>query len=407
MPKLKLNSAFIDNFPRPDKRLELYDELVDGLFVRITKNGTKTFGLAYGTEGKRYTIGRFKAISLSDARKIARQLKARIALGEDPQAQKVAEKYAPKKITFKELAMEFEEKHMRNLREKTKNEYKRIINVELVPVLGKKVAEEIHRRDVIRLLDNVAIVRGKETMANRIRARLHSIFEFGISRSLVESNPVRSTPQYSGGNRRKDRYYNKQEIHALWKAFEEQDEPARSVFKILLLTGQRSKETRHMRWNDIQGDIWVIPKELSKSGREHHVPLSSLAIEILEERKLHAGDSEWVFESPTNPGNPLLSLKRPKGNIRRVSKINDDQTVKDFTPHDLRRTAATFMAKLGVDRTTLGKVLNHKGLSGDGLVTGIYDRHSYMGEKRDALENWALHLEKIIHGETTNIIKIA
>ena len=400
MPKLTLNSPFIEHYPTPEKRVELYDDLVDGLFVRITKNGVKTFGLAYGPDGKRYTIGRFKSISLAEARKVARQLNARIALGEDPQAEKVAKKNEPKKITFRQLTDQYKKIHLPSLREKTRSEYERIITNELIPVLGKKVAEEIYRRDIIKLLDEVAIVRGKKTMANRIRARLHSIFEFGISRSLVENNPVGSTPQYSDGNRKKDRFYSEKEIKSLWQAFNEQDEPARSVFKMLLITGQRSKETRHMRWNDIQEKVWVIPKELSKSNREHHVPLSSIAIEILKERKKIAGNSEFVFESPTKPGQPLLSLKRPKENVRKISKIDEDITVDDFTPHDLRRTAATYMAKLGIDRTTLGKILNHNGLSGDGFVTAVYDRYDYATEKQKALECWSDHLEQIISGKT-------
>jgi integrase len=100
-----------------------------------------------------------------------------------------------------------------------------------------------------------------------------------------------------------------------------------------------------------------------------------------------------VFESPRAEGQPIGSIKASK------EKIQKQSSVTDFRPHDLRRTVATHMAKLAIDRTVLGKVLNHRGLAGDSQVTAIYDRYSYMKEKRQAMNQWSSYLQKILAGQ--------
>lgn len=218
-------------------------------------------------------------------------------------------------------------------------------------------------------------------------------------------NPVSGIKSYPEGETKRERYYSEKELRHLWKAFNEAHQPAGSVFKMLLLTGQRKTETMKMKWSDISGDVWTIPAQLAKGNRSHDVPLSDAALVVLETMKMLNGNKTYVFNSPVLDDAPVDEIKRSVKKVREFTGENDFQ-VKDFRLHDMRRTAATYMAKLNVDRTVLGKILNHKGLAGDGQVTAIYDRHSYMSEKRQALQKWSQYLQRILEGETAKITRL-
>ena len=143
-----------------------------------------------------------------------------------------------------------------------------------------------------------------------------------------------------------------------------------------------------MRWQDIDFDKgwWTIPAELNKSGRTHRVPLAPRALSILLELKKQPEHPELVF--PGKQGYRVSGLWRSGDRVRRVSGI-------DFVPHDLRRTAASHMAGMGIGRLTIGKILNHA----DPSITSVYDRHSYDNEKRAALKAWECRLDEIITGK--------
>lgn len=406
MPKKKLTAAFVDKV-KVDVQIDYYDKHTKGLGLRVSPGGAKTFFYRYrfAAKNRRYSIDRYSdSFTLSDARAKADELRSYVKRGGDPSGEerRARQREVIELTTFKELAKEFQSIHVSTLRKKTQDEHNRIINNELIPVLGKHNALDITKSQVISLLDKKAIKDDKKTMANRIRARLHSIFEFGIQRGKLTKNPVTGIKPYSTGETKRDRFYSEKEINILWKAFSDIDEPAGSIMKMLLLTGQRKTETMRMKWENIEGDVWTIPATLAKGKRTHHVPLSHLAIEVLNKMKRLKSDKEYVFSSPVNPAEAIQDIKRQVNHVRKYSD-DSDITVKDFRLHDLRRTAATYMAELNVDRTVLGKILNHKGVAGDGLVTAIYDRHDYMKEKKSALQKWAFRLEHItsVDEETT------
>lgn len=139
--------------------------------------------------------------------------------------------------------------------------------------------------------------------------------------------------------------------------------------------------------------MWIIPPSLAKNKQEHHVPLTEQSLKILLSLNK---DSEFVFQSPGISNQPVKSIKR------QTKSIKDNTPVKDFRVHDIRRTIATYLAKFGTDRTTIGKILNHKGMSSDNSITAIYDRYSYEEEKRKALQNWETYLIKYISGKVAN-----
>ncbi|MDX1637930.1 MAG: integrase arm-type DNA-binding domain-containing protein, partial [Balneolaceae bacterium] len=185
MPKRHLTDQFIRNLTPPDKRTEYYDQHliedntlkgkgVKGLFIRLTEAGSIYFYYRYYFNGnyKSYKVGSYPDLGLSEARDKARELAQKVNEGVDPQAEKNRRKNQPDPETFKAVATEFKEKYLPTLRETTREEYKRIIDVELVPKLGKYPIKEISKNQIISLLDAKAY--GKKpapVMANRIRAR--------------------------------------------------------------------------------------------------------------------------------------------------------------------------------------------------------------------------------------------
>lgn len=156
-----------------------------------------------------------------------------------------------------------------------------------------------------------------------------------------------------------------------------------------------------MRWDQVDKSEWKIPSQSNKVDRLHYVPLNKMVSDVIEGLRPLTGNSEWVFESFYHPGNHMKNVHGSVENIQELSGVDD------FRIHDLRRTAASNMARLGTDRTVLGKVLNHKGLSGDSAITAVYDRYEYMKEKRIALAKWERFIGEIIEGETTgNVIQM-
>jgi len=401
MAKRKLTHSFISNLDLPDKRKEISDTVADGLALRVTKTGHKSFVFRYrfGNKVRRFTIGTFGMVSLAAARREAENLHIKVKKGIDPQAEKQANRNRPDPKTVGDLAALFKKKHLPTLRDSTQKSYTARIDSIILPALKNVPAKELSRMDIIEMLDELVYERGEDVNANRVRAILSSMYSFGVQRGIAEYNPVK-TIKPLGKEKSRDRVYDEDEIKALWKAFEQQPEPSQSIFKMLLLTGQRKGETCRMQWNDIQDRIWTIPKNQTKANRTHHVPLIDKAYEILE--KLHplTGKSAYVFQSTFKKNQPITRLSDAVERVREISGVDD------FRMHDLRRTAATYMAESGTERTIIGKVLNHKGLAGDNQVTARYDRYDYMKEKRTALNRWAHKLQQIIEGTETKITKI-
>lgn len=390
MPKMKLTHQLLANQKPPKKRKEIYDTLVNGLFVRITKTGNITFGLAYGSKGKRYTIGVFPTIGLAEARDVAKKLKIKVALGEDPQANKIAKRDAQKPMSVLELSESFKERYLPKLKDSTSSDYKRRIDNYIIPALGSIPANELSRRDIIKLLESIAEDKGRPVQSNRVKSILSSMYSYAVNRALVEHNPVKGIKPL-GKEKRRKRYYSESEIISIWEAFNQEPEPYCSLFKMLLICGQRSGETRKMKWDDISDGIWTIPEEDTKAGRRHRIPIPYLAMDILKIMQSISGASDFVFSSPVLNNEPIAWLQKASGRVKKSSGVED------FRLHDLRRTTATYLASLKTERTVLGKILNHKGLAGDNQVTAVYDAFDYMKEKKEALNKWNHKLYEILN----------
>lgn len=359
---------------------DYWDVKLPGFGVRITRQGRKTFVLRYRANGRkrRISIGTYPIWSLADARKEARQLLAATAKGGDPQRARKAELAAE---SFEELAHEYIERHAKR-RKKSWKEDQRKLDKDLLPEWAKRKAKDITRRDVFRVLDKI-VERGSPSQANRTLALISKIFNFGIDEEILEANPAQRVRK-PAKEKSRDRVLKEEEIRALWQALDAEEPVVAGTYRLRLLTAQRGIEVLSMRWSDIDGEWWTIPAAVSKNGLPHRVPLSPQALAILQQLKPLTGSSEWVFESPKKPGTHITAVR--KATVRLASGA-----AVDFTAHDLRRTAATYMATMGVSRLTIAKILNHAERS----VTAIYDRASYDAEKRLALMRWGKKVELI------------
>jgi integrase len=332
---------------------------------------------------RRATLGTLPPLSLADARELARKALVDAATGNDPAAAKIEQRAAP---TFRELAVLYLDKHAPQKR--SAREDRRIIERELLPHWRAALAHDIRRADVIALLDGIAS-RPAPIMANRTLALVRKLFNFGIQRALVESNPctLLSPP---GTERRRERVLSEEEIRGLWRALD--NEPSARLVAALrlgLLTVQRPGEITRLRWPDVSeersGWWWTIPPEFAKNGRAHRVPLSPQAVRVLASLERTGGP--WVLPGRRNDG-PMLETSV----ARYVADLRERLATEHFTPHDLRRTGASHMTGIGVGRLVVKKLLNHV----DSDVTAIYDRHSYDAEKRAALDAWGRHVEEIV-----------
>jgi len=397
MPKKKLTQRFINSINKPEKTVSYYDTKTKGLILRVTKKGTKTFSYRYYEDGKnkRFTIGRYPKFSLKDARNEVQRIKTGRLDGKDPQLERKQKRTAMK---FNVLVKEYKKKHLRTLRDSTKAEYERILDHELLPELGGYVADQINKKHIVRILDHKAYDENSATMANRIRAVLSSIFTFAEKQSIVDNNPVSKTDVYKSKPKQSNGFYETEDIKELWNYFSDLDEPMGELLKILLLTGQRKTETASMKWTDIRRNVWTIPADLAKNGEPHEVPLGNIAKGIIDNLKSYSGDSQYVFLSPRKDDKPLTSTKNVAQRIRKNTAVTD------FKVHNLRRTVITHMAKLGIARTIVGKVVNHKQASGDDLVTAIYDKHSYIDEKKQAIQEWEKQLYIMLTGDSLSLM---
>ena len=386
MPTVNLTDRKLRSLVSKDQRTDFYDKSLSCFGVRVTPTGRKSFILRYrNADGRerRMTLGKYPALSLADARDRARIILAEVARGMDPAGIAAARRRAP---TFRELADEYLERYAKP-RKRSWDYDRRMIEYNLLEPWGERKARDIDRFDVMRLLD-VIVDRGATQQATRVRALISKVFAFGITRGHVNVNPVAGVPRPITYHAR-ERVLTTDELRRFWSALDDETPVMAAHFKMRLLTAQRGIEVLSMHHDDIDDDWWTIPVGVSKNKASHRVPLSAQSLEVLESVALFNAEHEWVFPSPSR-----------RGHLRWVNKagreIAERAGIEDFRPHDLRRTAATYIASMGTPRTVVGKILNHA----EPGVTAVYDRSSYDAEKRQALVAWGDRVEQIVTGKT-------
>lgn len=207
----------------------------------------------------------------------------------------------------------------------------------------------------------------------------------------------------------RDRVLNDDEIRWFWKACERAEYPWRQAGQTLLLTGQRLNEVLGMTDDELHGDAWHLSAERTKNGREHIVPLSQAARDVLSSVERIEGPSRLLFT--TTGRTPVSGHFKARNRLSRLmAEIAEAETgeaieIPHWTFHDLRRTAATGMARLGIPVRVTEAVLNHVSGTGGGIVA-VYQRHDFADEKRQALEAWARFVQALVEGGADNVVQI-
>lgn len=439
---------------RPRKRTDVTVDGREGLMVRVFPSGHVSFRFRYtdpAGERRVMVFGEFGkgGLSLKDAHEMHHQAQREIEKGLDPieerekreQAKAQARAERAGADTVGKLVEQFVHRELRAERwddergawVRTKAEGRkrpdaaaRLLGYALedatpprrkmsrkpvptfVSELGAIKAPELTKRQLIAFLDGI-VDRGSPVSANRTYALLKQLFEWAAAKDLIPASPMAGVKAPGGKESPRKRVLSAEEIRAVWTKLEsaEMAEPTRLALKLLLVTAQRRGELTFAKWShfDLDRRLWTIPVDLQKSSHSrrevsepHLVPLSSFALELLDKLKRLAGDSPSLL--------PAHASKRhtgaySEGVLSRAVRQNADHLgIPHFTPHDLRRTAASFMTKIGIPRLHVEKVLNHS--TGD--IAEVYDRHDYLPEKRAALDRWGEHLQAIVEGREHTVV---
>ncbi len=403
----KLTATGVDKWKVTDKRQEVPDSLMTGLYFIVQPSGKKSWQIRYrfGEKHRRMTLGRYPLLSLADAR--ARASEALIAAqdGRDPAGEREAEKAARVEVDqsgrdkIKTLVEQFGKRHLSTL--KSGETVKRELNRHVVAVWGERDIHDIAKRDVIDLLDGIADS-GRVVTANRVRAYLNKFLSWCVERDIIDQSPAMGVKP-AAKEKSRDRVLTDDEIRLFWKACTVEGQPWGHLGKMLLLTGQRLGEVVNMTDREVSDDLWHLTADRTKNGRAHDVPLSQAALDVLGAVERLKSDAGYVFT--TNGRSAVQGYHKGRNHIaERMAEIAG-QEISHWTFHDLRRTAATGMARLGIPVRVTEAVLNHVSGTAGGIVS-VYQRHDYADEKRDALDAWARLVFDLVEGTADNVVRI-
>lgn len=399
--------------PDPARRMEIPDPALSGLYLVVQPSGAKSWALRFRWAGKpaKLTLGRWPLIGIADARAAASEAIDKIERGQNPAAEKKATKAARLEAQLSErdkirtLIEQFDRRHLASL--KSGATVKRELDRHVVSEWGERDIHDIAKRDVIDLLDGIADS-GRVVTANRVRAYLNKFLNWCVERDIVAMNPATGIKPVAKEVSR-DRVLSDDEIRWFWQACEAIKQPWGPMGKLLLLTGQRLNEVTCMTESEVSGSLWHLPAERTKNGRAHDVPLSEAALNVLAEIDQIEGD-RGLYHTTTGE-TPLSGFHKGRHHIAdqmqaiAQSELAAAVVIPHWTFHDLRRTAATGMARLGIAVRVTEAVLNHVSGTGGGIVA-VYQRHDYADEKRRALDAWAGLVAQIVDSNAGNVVRI-
>ncbi|QBQ53395.1 tyrosine-type recombinase/integrase [Nitrosococcus wardiae] len=359
--KISFTKRKLETLPLPPlgKRTTYFDVKAPGLAVRITATGTKTFVVYRKVNGRpeRIALGRFPAVTVEQARKMAAEVNAVIAKGGNPNDKRRTQRA---EITLGDLYQEYLEHHIKARGKRIKNP-ESYFKLYLSQWQHRKLSA-LKRSDVRTLHNRLGREKG-HTTANKtlvlLKAMYNKAIEWELFKGETPCDGIQKLPEKS-----RDRFLQADELPRFFQALaEEPNETARDFFLMCLLTGARRANVLAMRWEEINFEraTWTIPT--TKNGEAHTVPLMPEALTLLESRRYANGESDWVFPGTGASGH----LVEPKKAWARILKRAG---IQDLRIHDLRRSLGSWQAATGANLSIIGKTLAHKNVS----TTAIYAR---------------------------------
>jgi integrase len=356
------------------ERREIADTYMRGLYLVVQPTGSKSWAVRYRHAGKSHkdTLGPYPAFDLKQARDAAAKILRAVAEGRNPHQRQAG--------SVEDAAAQFLQRHCKSYRPKSRSEAERLLRLYVVDKWGRRKLDEITRADVRAMLDSI----DAPVAANRIHSMVRKFFNWAVENDLIANSPIAGIrPPHEEKSR--DRVLGDDELRMVWNAADAAGVFG-SILKVLILTGQRRSEVSEMERAELNLDagLWTLPRERTKNDRRHEIPLSRQAAAIIKE--LPRISDRYVFS---------LNAKTPFNGFKTKERFDAVVNIAPWTIHDLRRTAASGMARLGVSLVVIEKVLNHVSGSLAGIV-GVYQRHEFADEKRQALQQWADYVERLV-----------
>ena len=401
--KSKLTEAAIGRLKPPAKgRIQIPDGFVTGLWLRISDRDVRSWSAVYRLPGRsapqRLTLGKWPAIGVAEARKLASEVLLAAARGEDPAAAKRAERESDR---FEDVAAEFVKRVYRKRGLRSTPETEAAIRNYLLPAWSGRRIGAIGKADVIKMIDKISDA-GHERQANRVLQLARQLFGWCEQRGLVDRNPAAAIAKPHREVSR-DRVLEDHELAAIWRAVDGgMGWPWSPLVKLLVLTGQRRNEVAGMAWADLNLEVgtWSLRAEQTKMARARTLPLSGAAVEILAGLPRIAG-SALVF-----PANRCGSSNSIAGFSKMKRRLDQLSGVSNWRLHDLRRTFATMQQQLGTRLDVTEQLLGHVAGSRAGVIA-IYQRYDFQPEQRVAVERLAERVGRLTGGAAGKVVKLA
>jgi integrase len=375
-------------------RADFFDSTARGLSLRVSGTGVKSWCYHLTRNGKRerVTLGSYPAIRLADARRLAVEARTALEGGEDPRDLVTARQRGA--MTVGDLLEIYLAEHVQTNR-RSPGEVERRLRKNILPVIGAVTLANIHRRDITRTVQPV-LKRGAPLEATLVFADLRAMLRWGVRGGYLDVDPTIGM-QKPASAKTGERVLSDEEIAKLWNGLPRAlpRSPTRQrIIQLCLVTSQRVGEVAGMRRTELNLDArtWSLPGSRTKNKHPHLVPLSDLAVRIIREAISDAGESPFVF--------PVGDATASTNQVAHAA-ARGDFGIADWSPHDLRRTALTKMAEMGIPPIVLGYCANHRTTTKAGVTLAVYAKYSYESEKRQALEAWAHRLLAIV-GEGAN-----
>lgn len=370
-----------------------------GFALKVAKSGTKVFVLRYrvGVRDREVTIGEYGTWNLKAARLHAHEVRRQIDIGFDPLAER---EHASRMLSVGDAVEQYCQRHADQ--QTNGHKVRRVLQMHFVSTFRHSKLQEIRRRDVIGLVEGLAATYPRQ--AAMLLTYIKLVFAWAEDREVIDANPVATLKPYKIDPRMKAtprrRVLSDVEISAFWNGVDES--PLHRLtgiaLKLILLTGQRPGEIAGMRWDEVNGDVWVIPAyRRGKTGMSHVVPLTNAAVDLLDQardeadrlaKRRRSASSGFVFEA--RPGAPITVNAIDRA-VKRHAALLGNVEARDgghWRPHDLRRTCRTRLSAAHISEPVAEAVIGH---SRKGIVA-VYDQHTYSEEKRSALQTWERQL---------------
>ena len=390
----------------PDGRKDvlIFDDALKGFGLRVTSGGKRVFLLQYrvGATVRRTPLGLWGTeLTTAQARKKAEALRGQVRDKRDPVAERRAAQAAALEAEARARAVAARDAYTvdtligdwatHHLSARSAS-YRTRVPAELRRALKSwraAPAGTFGRADAVRVLDSVK-GSGGPVAANRLRAEARACWGWAVKRGSLELNPWEATPRPLARETARERVLSDAEVGILYTAAGALTEPWGVLVRLLILTGQRRGEVAGMQWTELDLDAakWSLPGERTKNGQPHVVPLPAEAVALLRTVKRRKG-AELVFEGPRKTA--VSGFGKVKARLDAAlakAAAEHNRKVAPWVLHDLRRTMATGLQRLGVRLEVTEAVLNHVSGSRSGIV-GVYQRHGWEREKAEALKAWA------------------